>query len=247
VCDAAESCSGTAGQQCPSDAFAGATTPCDLDANVCTLDQCNGSGSCTAAGALDCEDGNVCTQDACDPETGCVSTGTPSTECVPAVRASFQVKNSSNNLVDRVKLSWKGGPVHLQDFGDPTQTTRYELCVYDTTGVRMAMGVDPGLGWSFLGQSTAPRGYRFKDRTGAQAGTRRIDLKGSSLTNAQVRWDGRGELLPDPVPSDPPRLFSLPLTAQVYAGDGTCWEAEFQTTGTRRHTATDYSGKSPPP
>jgi hypothetical protein len=31
--------------------------------------------------------------------------------------------------------------------GNPTQTTTYELCIYDSRGVQMAMAVPPGAGW----------------------------------------------------------------------------------------------------
>jgi hypothetical protein len=83
-------------------------------------------------------DGYVCTQDSCDPLQGCVSTGTPATTCLPAAKATFAIKDNVNDLGDQLKLSWKGGPVLLGDLGDPTQADRYELCIYDASGVRTA-------------------------------------------------------------------------------------------------------------
>lgn len=67
-------CSGTT---CPSASRSNnaAGTPCDRDADPCTLDACNGSGSCTATGnTLNCEDGKYCSEDACATGVGCVRT-----------------------------------------------------------------------------------------------------------------------------------------------------------------------------
>jgi hypothetical protein len=247
TCDVAEQCTGNAGQSCPADGFALAGAPCDLDNNVCTDDQCNGSGACAAVGVLDCEDGNICTQDSCDPDMGCVSTGTPSTGCVPAVKASFQMRDSANDLVDRLKFNWRGGPVLLPDMGDPTDTTRYELCVYDSSGVRFAVGVPPGSGWSLTGSPSAPKGYRYKSRTGDIQGVTRIDIRGSSLPKGKAKVSGKGGQLPyEPV--GPPLIpFSLPVTTQLYASDGACWEAEFGVGETRRNADGLFSGKAQAP
>ncbi len=47
---------------------------CD-DGNSCTVDTCNGDGTCAHASPTDCNDGNPCTADSCDPGTGaCVTT-----------------------------------------------------------------------------------------------------------------------------------------------------------------------------
>jgi hypothetical protein len=238
VCDVVERCPGQAQDACPGDAFAPSTTPCDADQNVCTMDHCDGQGTCAAGGPIECEDGNACTQDSCDPVAGCVSTGTPSTTCLPAVKALFQLRYNANFFLDSLKFDWKGGPVLLADLGNPLATTRYELCIYDASGVRMAMGVPPGSGWSFLGSPSAPRGYRFKDRSALQAGVRQIGLAGSSLERAILKLRGKGPYLPDTT-----LPFGLPVTAQLYASDGSCWDAEFGIGETRRNEAGFFSGK----
>lgn len=53
---------------------------------------------------------------------------------------------------------------------------------------------------------------------------------------------GKGELLPDTT-----LPFQLPVTAQLYASDGACWEAEFGAAETRRNELGGFSGKSPAP
>jgi hypothetical protein len=242
TCDVAEDCTGTAGQACPADTGVAAGTSCEADADLCTTDECNGSGTCVTTGPVDCDDGNVCTQDSCNPLTGCEISGTPSTSCQGPVKAKLQVKdNLSNDRGDRLKLDWKGGPVLLGDLGDPLATTRYELCVYDDSGIETAIGVDPGAGWNFLGSATAPKGYKYKDRLALQQGASQITLKASSLDKAKLKFVAKGVELPDGI-----LPFEANVTAQLHA-DGMCWEAEFGPAETRRSDDTTFSGRTPAP
>jgi hypothetical protein len=77
--------------------------------------------------------------------------------------------------------------------GQPLETTAYGLCIYDATGVKLALGVPAGPGWAFLGSPGAPRGYQYKDRTAAIAGIRQIKLQGSSLPRASLKLQAKGE------------------------------------------------------
>lgn len=66
---------------------AAAAEPCDRDADVCTIDLCDGNGFCVfdsfdlarvacdppCTTDLECDDGNPCTQDTCSPAVGCSS------------------------------------------------------------------------------------------------------------------------------------------------------------------------------
>ncbi len=238
TCDVAETCGGTAGQACPADTGVVAGNPCDLDGNLCTEDVCDGSGACTAGGTLDCEDGNLCTQDSCDPLAGCVSTGTPATTCRPATKASLLIKDNAVDAADLLKFGWKGGPALLADLGDPRATTRYELCIYDDGGVRMALGVPAGSGWQAIGPVTAPKGWKFKSSSSQFSGVRSMSLKASSLPKAQLKLGARGAEIPGPtVP------FTLPVTAQLHAGDGTCFEATFAVGDSRRNDVKGFTGK----
>jgi hypothetical protein len=45
-CDVVENCDGTT-KLCPPDGFESSGTPCTADGSVCTVDECDGSGSCT--------------------------------------------------------------------------------------------------------------------------------------------------------------------------------------------------------
>ncbi len=241
TCDVAEDCSGVTGQACPANGFAGAGTSCEADADLCTIDECNGSGGCVTTSPVDCDDGNVCTQDRCNPLAGCEISGAPSTSCLPAVKAKFQVKDSPNDSGDRLKFDWKGGPVLLGDLGDPLASTLYELCVYDDGGIEGALGVASGAGWNFLGSATAPKGYKFKDNLAAQDGVKQITLKASSLDKAKLKFVTKGPAMPDGfLPLD------ANVTAQLYA-DGMCWEATFGPAETKRSDSGTFSGRTPAP
>lgn len=240
-CDVAEQCTGTAGQLCPANGFKPASTPCDADSSVCTLDACNGSGACLFSSNLNCEDGNVCTQDSCDPQDGCVSVGAPSTNCVSPVKAILKLKDRPDDTKDGVKFIWRGGPALVANMGDPTQSTRYELCIYDSGGVRMAMGVPPGSNWRLVGVASSPKGYQYKDITSQHDGIKFITIKGSNLYKAKVKVIGKGGQLPD----NAMLPFDYPITAQLYASDGMCWEAQFDQTQTKKNTSTGYTGATP--
>jgi hypothetical protein len=249
VCDVAEECTGVAGQTCPANGFAPSSTPCDEDANVCTVDQCDGNGTCALSSPVECDDGIVCTQDTCDPVLGCVYTGEPATTCQAPVKATLDVKDNALDVRDLLKFTWKGGPVLFPEFGDPTQTTQYELCVYDASGIRAAVGVPPGFtppigpGWQLLGTSTVPKGYRYKDAAAAIMGVKEVKLQASSIDRANLKLVAKGLQLPD----NPPPPFQLPVTAQLYSSDGRCWEAAFDTPETKKNLPGQFKGKLPPP
>jgi hypothetical protein len=241
VCDVAEQCSGNAGQQCPVNGFVAAQTPCNVDNNVCTVDECNGSGSCVLDSNLDCDDNNACTQDSCDPQDGCVIAGQPSNNCTSAIKAILKIKDFTDGAKDSVRFLWKGGPSLVADMGDPTQTTRYELCIYDNRGIQMAMGVPPGALWSSIGSPSSPKGFKYKDISAANDGVKLIKTKGSSLDKAQVKVVAKGDQQPD-TESLP---LQYPITAQVYASDGMCWEAQFGQSEIKKNGATGFGAKFP--
>jgi hypothetical protein len=237
----AESCTGVVGQSCPTNGFVAATTPCNVDANVCTVDQCNGSGACVFNSNQNCDDGESCTQDSCDSIGGCQYEGQPSNSCLGASKAVFKIKNKSLDSRDGLRFTWAGGPSLVGDMGDPTQSTRYELCVYDDTGVQMAVGVDPGAGWDTVGTPSSPKGYKYKDSLALQDGVKLIKTKASNLDKAKVKLVGKGDALPDTAVLP----FQFPVTAQLYASDGMCWEAEFDSAHTRKNEEGGFTGKVP--
>jgi hypothetical protein len=240
-CDVAEQCSGTPGVACPANGFAAVATSCNSDADVCTVDECDGGGNCLFVEDLDCSDGSGCTQDSCDPIDGCQYDGAPSPNCTSPVKAVFKVKDKDNDKGDKVIFVWKGGPALIGDMGDPTQGTEYELCVYDNNGVQMAMTVPPGAGWTTLGSPADPKGFKFKDKNAANDGIKLILTKGSNLDKGKAKVVGKAEGLPDTGTLP----FQFPVTAQLYASGGMCWEAQFDSAATKRNEDDKFIGKVP--
>jgi len=237
TCDLEEQCTGSVGEPCPTDLFTAAAVPCDADGDTCTLDECDGSGLCVADSVISCDDGNACTRDTCDAELGCEHIDAPAQTCQAAITATFKLKGGdlTDETKDRFGFNWKGGPVLVSHLGNPTQTTQYDVCVYDGNGVKMHMTVPPGSGWFTLGSASEPKGYRYRDLDASADGITSIKSKTSSLNRATLRVSGKGANLPDP---SIPLLY--PVTAQLFASDGSCWGAEFGQPDTRRNDQTNF-------
>ena len=133
-----------------------------------------------------------------------------------------------------------GGPALVTDMGNPTQTTRYELCIYNNRGVQMAMGVPGGTGWTTVGVPSDPKGFKYNDPTAASQGIRQIKTKGSSLFKGLFKVFGKGDALPDTEALP----LQFPVTAHIYASDGKCWQAEFQQADTKKNDGGGFGATS---
>jgi hypothetical protein len=128
-CDVADTCTGSAAA-CPPDAFEPDGTACD-DTDLCTFGETCTSGACGGGTNtnLTC---NPC--EACDPGTGNCGPG-PRTDCLePSVagKARVLIKDKTPDKGDLFVWKWvKGEATTLADFGDPTTTDAYTLCVFD--------------------------------------------------------------------------------------------------------------------
>jgi hypothetical protein len=238
-CDVAEQCSGTALQACPANGFAAASTSCNSDADVCTTDACDGSGACNYVEDLDCDDGSACTQDSCDSVNGCEYSGSPAGTCVSATKATLKYKDNVLDKKDKLNFVWKGGPAVIGDMGDPTQTTDYELCVYDNTGVQLALTVPAGAGWATVGTPGDPRGFKYKDKLAVNDGVKQLRTKASNLDKGQAKVTASKENLPDTATLP----FQYPVTAQLFAAGGMCWEAEFDADATTKNVVDQFKAK----
>ena len=91
---------------------------------------------CCGGAGTPCDDGNPCTEaDTCDASGACVGRG-PLTGCLtPAVagRASVRLvdRPPANDRSDAISWRWIKGTTLKGQFGDPTASTAYTLCVRD--------------------------------------------------------------------------------------------------------------------
>jgi hypothetical protein len=146
-------------------------------------------------------------------------------------------------------LTWKwtkGGATLRVDFGDPTATTSYALCVYDATGGSPALvaQVDvPAGGASCAGRPcwrATKRGFKYVDRSGARDGVTWLLLREGFDGAAYVTLEAAGANLPMPALPlvDDPRMV-----VQLRNDLGRCWGAEFSAPAVR-NAAEEFRDKS---
>jgi cysteine-rich repeat protein len=216
------------------------------DAN-CTPTAC-GNGIVTAG--EECDDGNTLADDCCSPT--CQSKEPAGTPCAPdpdpcsrnvcdAVgicrnlrqpRTGCRAAGTSRLFLDdepdhsRDTLVWKwlhGEATSAGEFGDPTSTTGYGLCVYEGASGSFVTGVAvpaDGVKWT-----ATPRGFAYHDAAGSADGVRSIRLSGGTARAAKAVVRAGGASLPHMW------LGSLgaPLTAQlINTDDATCWGGVYE-------------------
>jgi cysteine-rich repeat protein len=234
ACDDHRPC--TVGDVCAAGVCGGSTladgASCD-DGDACTTgDTCRG-GTCHSGASVTCG-----TCEACDKLHGCVG------ELVSSCRRSPDLSRNGKGRL-RLERPFGGGrfaewqwvanePTTVHEFGDPTSTTGYRLCVFDArglpTGVRrrrhvvLSATVPPGgmCGRRPCWRRRVDGGVRY--RAGGQPeGIRSIDLAPVPGGLPAIRVMGGGRRL---------RLGELPIsspaTVQLRADDGACWEADYE-------------------
>ena len=264
-CDVADHCTGVS-SACPPNAFEPSGTACTDDGNLCTDDECNGSGSCqhpnnsnpcddhsvctqadqcsggscVGSNPLNCSDSNPCTQDSCDATAGCANDPAPASNCVTAAKSRLLLKQHGG-AGDSLLFKWvNGGALTAAELGDPTATTEYALCIYKGPSNEVLFGATiPASATSWAPISN--KGYKYRDILAAN-GIGKVILKGNSTQNkSKALVKGRGSNLPDPILGNLP----LPITLQLVNPDtGICIGATFDSNITK-NTATQFKAKAP--
>jgi hypothetical protein len=96
---------------------------------------------------------------------------------------------------DRLNWKWLNGPATaLGDFGNPTTTADYSLCVYAGTSQTLVLdaSVPPVTNWKTLGT----KGYKYKDAGAAAAGIFQILLKSGAAGSSKILAKGKDGALP---------------------------------------------------
>lgn len=211
---------------------------CD-DADACTVGDTCTAGVCGSGSIVSCP---LC--QTCDPMGGC--TVGPRAACkggtVPR-KSSLQVKDRTPDAGDQVVYKWiRGEATSTAEFGDPTTTDDYALCLFDALGGLVSQTTAPAGGtcgtkpcWKPLGV----KGYAYKDALRTPAGVDKITLKAGLAGKAKAQLKGKGVDLPSvPLP------LPLPITAQLQSETGTCFEATFSAGGVAKNDGTQFKGRS---
>ena len=177
-----------------------------------------GDAPCTGGNTASCDDNCPLTPNAdqddsdtdgvgevCDAVFNCTST--PRAGCFTAGKARLQIQDKSPagaSERDMLKWTWaKGQALTQADFGNPTTTTDYALCLYKGEALALEINVAAGAPWAALGT----KGYRFEDPMLGQDGTRSIKEIGGAAGRSMLRQMGKGAnlpLMPGLLPLDAP-------------------------------------------
>ena len=128
------------------------------------------------------------------------------------------------------ELSWKwlaGEQTDATDFGDPTTTTNYELCVFDGSGAAFSyvlFNAAEDCGGKSCWHSTST-GYGYSRKLEGDDGTTssaRLTLRAGEDGKAKIIASATGGQLE--IGGLPPEA---PVIVQLRVKDGPCWEATY--------------------
>jgi hypothetical protein len=161
--------------------------------------------------------------------------GAPTPDCPPApdtCRAPISSGAASVVLdqrspATRSRLVWrwmKGGATSKQDFGDPTTTEGYSLCLYDAGALRSTTSIVGSCAtkpcWT-----AQPTAFVFHNSSLQPSGVQSVRLAASPIDGkAMVSFSGKGTSLALPDPSS----LTGPIDVQLHRSTSSiCWGARF--------------------
>jgi hypothetical protein len=237
-CHAQDFCDGSSPTSCP-DLDPPDGSPCS-DSDACTSgDTCQG-GTCQPGPPVVCP---LC--QTCNTSTGVCADGPRGLSCKADLqdgKSLLQFKKGSPDA-DQVMFKWSHGEAtSTAEFGDPTATDSYALCVFDSSGAVQFRAQVPAGGfcgtkpcWELLGTS----GYSYKNPLGTPEGADKVILKSGGSGEAKAQFKGKGANLPS---------FSLPLSlparVELQSTNGQCWRATFGSSGVKKNDVTQFKGKN---
>jgi cysteine-rich repeat protein len=210
---------------------------CD-DGNNTNGDCCDASCQFEAMGSP-CADGpGLCDIGACDSEGECVQA--PAAGCKTALKSSLLIKDDLlDDTKDKMIFKWlKGAQTDVSEFGAPTGTTAYALCLYAGPLNTQIGGAEVSAD-ALLWIATAT-GFKYKDPAGIDDGIQKVILKAGAADQSKALAKGKGENLPDLDPGP----ATLPVMAQLINSDGVCFEGVFDTTDVIRNEAGLFKAKA---
>jgi cysteine-rich repeat protein len=249
ACDVAESCNGVS-NTCPPDGKVPDGTSCAPDA--CTTGAVCSGGTCSAGREVTCPSCQTC-----DPSNGaCVMGPRPScTLPVKSGKSKLGVKISSKGAKNnQVLWNWvTGGATTTSEFGNPLASDGLTFCLFDRSQATPSLLFSADV----AGGGTCPdkpcwkaskdKGFTFASKTGNADGVIGLKLMSGLAGKAKIQLKGKGLGLstgpgrPSGLPQPP---LHVPLTAQLQAASGACWEADFSSAGVDKNDTKQFSGKA---
>ncbi len=196
---------------------------CSGNTSLCKLNQCDGAGHCGRSFAA----------------SGCLQPTVP-------LKSELQFKDKSPNKRDTAGWKWvRGAATQLGDFGDPTTTTSYALCVYQGSSATGALLFETDAPAGGICHTKAcwkaifGKGYKYTDRDATPNGDISTMLRAGDVGKARALVKGKGEHM-----TLPPLPLPLPVRTQLRASNGKCWEADYSSAGVRVNDTTQFKGRS---
>jgi cysteine-rich repeat protein len=216
----------------------------DGDATGQPGDCCTASCQFQPAGVACADEGDLCTLDLCNATGTCTHSIAPSPVCATPTVAQgasllLQIKSPGKN---QAQFKWGKGPVvPLSDFGNPSGSELTRICVYTQTAPNtwgLALRGSPSVSGGGLWKSS-DTGWKFTSKTGSPDSITGVVLKSASAPlKAKVQVKAKG----NPALSALPLQTSPGVVAQFKTSLGTCWGATFSTPTV--NTATKFKAKS---
>jgi hypothetical protein len=167
----------------------------------------------------------------------------PQTGCQPAAAQGAFL------LLGNGKLKWRwisSATVATSDFGSPTTTTTYHLCLYDPSGVKTSAVAAGGATcgsrpcWRVVGT----RGFNFGNNLAGNTPGSPSELRNLLLRQGGA---GQGRIKANRLRGQAANLPTLPLTTPVrvqlqQSSSSVCWEATY--TNPFKNDATGFKAKS---
>jgi CSLREA domain-containing protein len=153
--------------------------------------------------------------------------------CAPALSRKSSVVLKPGKTPKAASLVWKwigSAAVAAGNFGDPTTTSTYALCVLDhVSGAPISeLGASVPAGGTCGTKpcwSASPTEFKYTSKTLSPSGVQSLVLKAGAAAKGSITFKSKGSLLAVPaLPFKPPALVQL-----VDTHTGRCWEAQYST------------------
>jgi glucose/arabinose dehydrogenase len=156
------------------------------------------------------------------PPSACPSS--PASGCVAAGKSKLLLDHPGDNTKNRLLWKWLKGPaVDVSDFGDPTASTAYTLCVYaGTAAFDVQVGIPAATDWSTTGT-----GFKYNSSSNAD-GASKLLLKSGADGKSKIVLKGKGANLDLEALLDILSITPTTFTVQLLRSDSSeCWEAPY--------------------
>jgi hypothetical protein len=216
-----------AGTTCEEQLVTAVTTTVDGDGDGVSddLDNCPTTPN---AGQADSDGDRV--GDLCDvepvpcapaPLLGCRSPSEPG-------KSQLSMKKGATDAKDSLSWKWsKGSATTLADFGDPTRTDGYALCIYDGASSLVFTASAAAGGACKKGKpcwkASGTKGFKYADGDLTPQGVQKLQLQSGIDGKAKIAFGGKGALLGMPALD----ALAFPLVVQLQGTHDECWAATY--------------------